>query len=130
MHFKISLVVDKLDKAKTNFSFDLCLTMFVVFLASLFNRLFFKLLLLNYARTFSVSRDFKEGDIGIFCIAVLWWFFVQYFWNFAASVRYFVLSIQAVSVFIEFSTRYCGISRFFPGIAVQSPPQSSQCPPL
>ena len=48
--------------------------MFIVFLASLFNRLFFKLLLLNYARTFSVSRDFKEGDMGIFCIAVLWCF--------------------------------------------------------
>ena len=53
-------------------------------------------------------------------------FFVRYFGNFAASVRYFVLSIQAVSVFIEFSTRYCGISPFFPGIAVQSTPQ---CPP-
>ena len=38
--------------------------------------------------------------------------FVRYFGNFAAAVRYFVLSIQSVSVFIEFLTRYCGISRF------------------
>ena len=52
-----------------------------------------------------------EVDIRIFGIVV---FFVRYFSNFATSVRYFVLSIQAVSVFIEFSTRYCSISRFFP----------------
>ena len=40
----------------------------------------------------------------------------RYFGNFATSVLYFVISIQAVSVFIEFSTLYCGISRFFPPV--------------
>ena len=60
-----------------------------------------------------------EGDIGSFRYCGIVLFFVRYSVNCAASVRYCVLSIQAVSVFIEFSMRYCGISRFFfSGIAV------------
>ena len=51
-----------------------------------------------------------EGEHWDFLYCGIVVFFVRYFGNLAASVRYFVLSIQAVSVFIEFSTRYWGIS--------------------
>ena len=60
------------------------------------------------------NRTGLRGTLGFLVLQELLLFFMRYFSNFAASVQYFVLSIQTVSVFIEFSPRYCGISQFSP----------------
>ena len=73
------------------------------------------------------ATSLLEGGTSGFSVLRYCGVFVRYFGNFAASVRYFVLSMQAVSVFIEFLTRYCGISRFSPLYCGSEYPQ---CPPL
>ena len=76
-----------------------------------------------------VISDYQALSLysALFVIVV---FFVRHFGSFDASVRHFVLSIQAVSVFIEFSTRYCGISRFFPRYCGSEYPPPPNVPSL
>ena len=77
------------------------------------------------------NRTGLRGTLGFLVLQELLLFFMRYFSNFAASVQYFVLSIQTVSVFIEFSPRYCGISQFSPSYCGSEypPPPPPECPP-